>query len=100
MARTHMAVQPRQLKEAMLNGYRPENFRGNVWLLTDYDEGTLITGSKVVRKDRANRTRRPYYRHDEAAGDKTWCRGEAYAQGIRSARRPGPRCRAPSNPPA
>jgi predicted secreted protein len=46
-ARAHVAVQPRQLKEALLNGYRPENFRGDVWLLTDFDEGTLITGSKA-----------------------------------------------------
>ena len=47
MARTHMAVQPGQLKEAMLNGYRPKSFRGDVWLLTDCDEGTLITGSNA-----------------------------------------------------
>jgi Zn-dependent peptidase ImmA (M78 family) len=46
-ARAHMAIQPRQLKEAILNRYRPANFRGDVWLLTDCDEGTRITGSKT-----------------------------------------------------
>jgi hypothetical protein len=46
MARRHTAIQPRQFKQALLGNYRPENFRGDVWLLTEGDEGTVITGSK------------------------------------------------------
>jgi Zn-dependent peptidase ImmA (M78 family) len=47
IARQHLAIQPRRLKQSFLSGYRPENFRGDVWLLTGGDEGTVITGSKA-----------------------------------------------------
>ena len=47
VAQRHAAIQPRQFKQALLGSYRPENFRGDVWLLTDGDEGTVITGSKT-----------------------------------------------------
>lgn len=45
-ARRHTAIQPRQFKQSLLGTYRPENYRGDVWLLTNGDEGTVITGSK------------------------------------------------------
>jgi predicted secreted protein len=47
VAQRHAALQPRQFKQALLGSYRPENFRGDVWLLTDGDEGTVIAGSKA-----------------------------------------------------
>ncbi len=47
MAQRHTAIQPRQFKQALLGAYRPESYRGDVWLLTDGDEGTVITGSKT-----------------------------------------------------
>lgn len=46
-ARAHTALQPRQFKQALLGTYRPENYRGDVWLLTEGDEGSIITGSKA-----------------------------------------------------
>lgn len=47
IARRHTEIQPRQFKQALLGDYRPENFRGDVWLLTDGDQGTVITGSRT-----------------------------------------------------
>jgi hypothetical protein len=46
VARKHTSIQPRQLKQGFLHGYRPENFYGDVWLLTVGDKGTVIAGSK------------------------------------------------------
>jgi predicted secreted protein len=39
-------TQPRDLKVALLDDYRPENYRGDVWLLTERDAGTRIDGSR------------------------------------------------------
>lgn len=39
-------VQPRQLKVALLENYRPTDYRGDVWLLTERDAGTRIGGSR------------------------------------------------------
>ena len=39
-------VQPRSLKAALLKDYQPENYRGDVWLLTERDAGTQIDGSR------------------------------------------------------
>jgi hypothetical protein len=47
LARKHAAVQPRRLKQALLGDYRPENFRGDVWLLTERDAGASIAGSRA-----------------------------------------------------
>jgi Zn-dependent peptidase ImmA (M78 family)/predicted secreted protein len=46
-ARSLATIQPRKLKLALLGGYRPKNFRGDVWLLTNRDEGSLISGSRA-----------------------------------------------------
>jgi predicted secreted protein len=39
------AVQPRQIKIELLQEYRPADYRGDVWALTDRDAGTRIEGS-------------------------------------------------------
>ncbi|MFC3714334.1 ImmA/IrrE family metallo-endopeptidase [Sphingoaurantiacus capsulatus] len=38
-------TKPRALKINLLKDYEPENYRGDVWLLTQQDEGTRIDGS-------------------------------------------------------
>lgn len=45
-ARELLQTQPRELKAALLSTYRPENYRGDVWLLTERDAGTRIDGSR------------------------------------------------------
>lgn len=37
---------PRRLKTELLHDYRPSNYRGDVWLLTERDAGTRISGSR------------------------------------------------------
>lgn len=44
--RTLLASAPRPLKIDLLGDYRPENYRGDVWLLTARDKGTRIDGSR------------------------------------------------------
>lgn len=39
-------TQPRGLKEALLASYEPQNYHGNVWLLTERDANTRIDGSR------------------------------------------------------
>ncbi len=39
-------TQPRSLKVDLLKDYRPENYRGDVWLLSERDAGTRIDGSR------------------------------------------------------
>lgn len=39
-------VQPRQLKLDLLQDYRPEDYRGDVWMLTERDADTHIDGSR------------------------------------------------------
>jgi Zn-dependent peptidase ImmA (M78 family)/predicted secreted protein len=41
-----LASPPRALKVDLLGDYRPENYRGDAWLLTERDEGTRIEGSR------------------------------------------------------
>lgn len=41
-----LKTQPRSLKVDLLKDYRPENYRGDVWLLTERDAGTCIDGSR------------------------------------------------------
>jgi Zn-dependent peptidase ImmA (M78 family) len=41
-----LKTQPRSLKVDLLKDYRPENYRGDVWLLTERDAGTRIDGSR------------------------------------------------------
>lgn len=39
-------TQPRSLKVDLLKDYRPENYRGDVWLLSERDEGVRLDGSR------------------------------------------------------
>jgi Zn-dependent peptidase ImmA (M78 family) len=39
-------VQPRQIKVELLREYRPSDYRGDVWSLTERDAGTRIDGSR------------------------------------------------------
>jgi len=39
-------TQPRAIKTELLREYRPPNYRGDVWLLTERDGGTRIDGSR------------------------------------------------------
>jgi Zn-dependent peptidase ImmA (M78 family) len=39
-------TQPRQVKSTLLRDYRPSDYRGDVWLLTERDGGTRIDGSR------------------------------------------------------
>ncbi len=41
-----LKIQPRQIKAALLEAYRPKDYRGDVWLLTERDAGTRIDGSR------------------------------------------------------
>jgi len=41
-----LQTQPRELKVGLLEGYRPQDYRGDVWLLTERDAGTRIDGSR------------------------------------------------------
>lgn len=46
VARELLNVQPREIKAALLTPYRPNDYRGDVWLLTERDAGTRIDGSR------------------------------------------------------
>jgi Zn-dependent peptidase ImmA (M78 family) len=41
-----LKVEPQEIKRASLAGYQPSDWRGDVWLLTDRDEGVLIEGGR------------------------------------------------------
>jgi Zn-dependent peptidase ImmA (M78 family) len=41
-----LSVKPQEIKRAALSGYEPSDWRGDVWLLTDRDEGVLIEGGR------------------------------------------------------
>ena len=44
--RNLLSVEPRAVKKALLREYEPENWRSDVWLLTDRDEGQMIEGGR------------------------------------------------------
>jgi predicted secreted protein len=44
-ARDLLQTRPRVMKEALLAEFRPQNYRGDVWLLTERDAGARIDGS-------------------------------------------------------
>jgi Zn-dependent peptidase ImmA (M78 family) len=46
LARELLQTQPRALKVALLETYRPQDHRGDVWLLTERDAATRIDGSR------------------------------------------------------
>ncbi len=37
---------PRDIKKRLLDPYKPENYRGDVWLITERDDGLLLEGSR------------------------------------------------------
>ncbi len=39
-----LAIQPKRIKQGLLEGYEPEDWRSDVWLLTEKDEGAVIEG--------------------------------------------------------
>ncbi len=41
-----LAVKPRDIKRRLLAPYEPENYRGDVWLITERDDGLLLEGSR------------------------------------------------------
>lgn len=41
-----LAVPPKQMKLGLLGAYRPDDYRGDVWLLTERDAATRIDGSR------------------------------------------------------
>lgn len=47
IARDLLRTQPRELKTALLDTYKPTDYRGDVWLLTERDAGTRIDGSRA-----------------------------------------------------
>ncbi len=46
VARALTNTAPRDLKVALLETYKPKDYRGDVWLLTEQDAGTSIDGSR------------------------------------------------------
>ena len=41
-----LSIEPKEIKRALLEGYEPPNWRSDVWVLTKYDEGSLIEGGR------------------------------------------------------
>jgi predicted secreted protein len=41
-----IAVEPKEIKRQLLEGYEPPDWRSDVWVLTERDEGTLIEGGR------------------------------------------------------
>jgi predicted secreted protein len=39
-------VEPKEIKQQLLTGYQPPDWRSDVWLLTERDEGALIEGGR------------------------------------------------------
>jgi len=46
LARELLQTQPRAMKATLLETYRPQDYRGDVWLLTERDARTRIDGSR------------------------------------------------------
>ena len=42
-----LRIQPRAIKKALLGNYQPPDWRRDVWLLTEKDEGAVIEGSRT-----------------------------------------------------
>ena len=42
-----IGVKPKDIKKALLKDYTPPDYWGDVWILTDKDEGTVIEGSRT-----------------------------------------------------
>jgi predicted secreted protein len=39
-------VEPKEIKKQLLTGYEPPDWRSDVWLLNEYDQGALIEGGR------------------------------------------------------
>lgn len=67
------ATEPRQIKVMLLGDFRPTDYRGDVWLLTEYDAGSHVSGSHndlfVLRL------------REHAAGGYVWDREQLAASG-------------------
>jgi Zn-dependent peptidase ImmA (M78 family) len=46
LARELLQTRPREMKVGLLEAYRPQDYRGDVWLLTERDAGAHIDGSR------------------------------------------------------
>lgn len=46
LARELLQTQPREMKVALLEAYQPQDYRGDVWLLTERDDRAQIDGSR------------------------------------------------------
>ena len=40
-----LSIQPRTIKRGLVHGYQPPSWHGDVWTITDRDEGMLVEGS-------------------------------------------------------
>lgn len=41
-----VGVTPKEIKRRLLHPYQPDNYRGDVWLITERDDGLLLEGSR------------------------------------------------------
>lgn len=41
-----LSIKPRAIKQSLVNSYKPENWRGDVWLVTERDNGMVLEGSR------------------------------------------------------
>jgi Zn-dependent peptidase ImmA (M78 family) len=41
-----LSIEPKTIKQSLLHGYEPPDWRSDVWLLTDRDEGAFIEGGR------------------------------------------------------
>lgn len=41
-----LSLEPKTIKQSLLDGYTPPDWRSDVWLLTDRDEGSFIEGGR------------------------------------------------------
>jgi Zn-dependent peptidase ImmA (M78 family) len=41
-----IGIEPKEIKQRLLGGYEPPDWRSDVWVLTERDEGTLIEGGR------------------------------------------------------
>jgi IrrE N-terminal-like domain len=74
LARDLLQTQPRALKAALLESHRPQDYRGDVWLLTERDAGTRIDGSRKrpVRASPRRAYRRLSVGHRSAQKKRVW----------------------------
>jgi Zn-dependent peptidase ImmA (M78 family) len=42
-----LKVKPKEIKQSLVKAYEPENWRGDVWLVTERDSGMVLEGSRA-----------------------------------------------------